>query len=1060
MQQNTAPQLQIYNASAGSGKTYTLAQEYIDILIRNPQNYKSILAVTFTNKATAEMKERIVNNLASISSGNSKLLNAQLAMAQRCNPRISAEEVRERCRKALLYILNDYGQFNVSTIDSFVQKVVRAFAYEFRLNADFGVELDVDSQMKMSLDELMKSVSNDKDLLSWLNKFVKSKVDEDSSWNIDNDIISLGKAYFEKNPDFERKIDLTIVSELRKEIDKIRKDFEAVVGDFVEKYQSLCGGLSSTDYKDGQRNPLFSLLQKKRREAIDYLLNTKTLYIQRIVGAAHGDKEVKSFKDGWPSDEVQQLFVDTANYIEDNITSYYTADCAKKNLYALGIMERLMKFMSQISKENHTVLLNNSNTLLHRLIDGCDVPFVYEKIGTRYNNIMIDEFQDTSTIQWENFKPLIDESLSKSQKCLVVGDVKQAIYRWRNSDWNLLSSVLPQLYAVEPTPKRDNWRSMPNIVNFNNVMFGELCRRFSHEVGQIVDKESDAEIDNIYKDCSQTAQRKGNGYVQVNVLPKKGKEEVDPRPELLVSKIQELHDNRGFCYSDMCVLIRNKKDSEKFIGSLLEAGIPIITNDSLKICHAPIVRIIISYLNYFVDRSDLPSMAYIVKNKQSDKAIEDFASDESRIQAKTMVDAEVAEFVGLSLLEIVNSIVSSIPEEVIDKQQMFLQAFMEVVRDFVSHKRVNISDFLEYYEDKKESLTVELPQNQDAVTVMTVHKSKGLEYKVVLMPYADWNFTNQKGGGSTLWVNIAEAPFNKIELLPLTMSKTLAYTYAKNQYQDEVRNICIDNLNLAYVALTRACNVLIIWAEDKEGKDKKNKDKKKESSLENDNLGRFIVNAMSSVSNALKMHCSNDEQSGGVTYELGELEPPVHNVESQAEYPMKAFVPKRLADMHDLKFSLESEKENFAKSHKVLAYGNAMHFIMRYIHSTDDVEKSVQRAALNGFIEENQVDELIEEIGQKLTDGEVAKWFDGTFGQVFTESTILTDCATPHTRPDRFMIDVNNRVTIVDYKFGGEQKQIYRDQVHSYVNLLKKAGYDDVCGYLWYYELNVVEKVV
>lgn len=1056
MQLNTAPQLQIYNASAGSGKTYTLAQEYIDILIFNPQNYRSILAVTFTNKATAEMKERIVKNLASLSAGDDpKLLKAQLELAKKSNPKISPEEIRERCRKALLYILNDYGQFTVSTIDSFVQKVVRAFAYEAHLNADFGVELDVDTQLKMSLDELMKSIANDGELLDWLNKYVKSKMDEDASWNIDSDIISLGKAYFEKNSDFDKKIDISKVNELRKEIDQIHKDFEAGIGDFVEKYQSLCGGRLSTDYKDGQKNPLFSLLQKKRREAIDYLLNTKTLYIQRIVGAAHGDKEVKSFKNGWPSDEVQQLFVDTANYIDDNITAYYTADCVKKKLYALGIMERLMGFMSKISKENHTVLLNNSNTLLHRLIDKNDTPFIYEKIGTRYNNIMIDEFQDTSTIQWENFKPLVDESLDKNHKCLVVGDVKQAIYRWRNSDWNLLSTALPEIYNVEPTPKRDNWRSLPNIVNFNNAIFDALCRSFSHEVGQIDGKASDAEIDNIYKDCSQTAQRKGNGYVQVNVLPKLEKGEEDPRPELLVAKIQYLHNNGGFYYSDICVLIRNKKDGEKFIGQMLDAGIPIITNDSLKICYAPIVRVIICYLKYFADRNDLPSMAYIVKMMSGDKTVEDFASDEVRQQAKDGVDAQVANFVGMSLLEIVNAIVSAMPEAMIEQQQMFLQAFMEFVRDFVSHRRVNVTDFIDFYDEKKDDLTVELPQNQEAVTIVTVHKSKGLEYKVVLLPYADWNFTNQKGGGSTLWVNIAEAPFNKIELLPLTMSKTLAYTYAKKQYQDEVRNICIDNLNIAYVALTRAKNALIIWAENKE-----KKDKKESASLENENMGRFIVNAMSGVSDALNMHYTNDEQSGVVTYELGELEPTTHDAANNDEYQLKAFTPKNLADMHDLKFSLESEKENFEKAHQVLAYGNAMHFIMKYIRSVDDVDVAVRRAVTNGFIEETQAEEIAAEIREKLAAGDVAKWFDGTAGQVFAESTILTDSDDArHIRPDRFMIDANNRVTIVDYKFGGEQKAVYRDQVRSYVNLLKKAGYENVCGYLWYFELNIVEKV-
>ena len=340
------------------------------------------------------------------------------------------------------------------------------------------------------------------------------------------------------------------------------------------------------------------------------------------------------------------------------------------------------------------------------------------------------------------------------------------------------------------------------------------------------------------------------------------------------------------------------------------------------------------------------------------------------------------------------------------------------------------------------------------MSLITIHKSKGLEYKVVLIPYCDWKFTSKNN--NLFWVKIDEAPFNKIPLVPLSFQNSLEETFAQDDYKNEVRDIAIDNLNLVYVALTRARNALIIWGY--EGKPKN--DKNKEKGLTQTTVGEHINQVIENVASTLDMKRSENAENNEITYELGVLANDEDAPIDANNYDLSTFVPRSLSEMDELKFSLESDKNDFLKAHEVLAYGNAMHFIMRYIRSINDVPMAVKRAVQSGFFDEERAKAIINDLKVRLSQENVKSWFDGSANQVFTESTILTDSdAVRHIRPDRFMIDENGHVTIVDYKFGNEQQEHYREQVRSYIELMKKAGYEDVSGYLWYFELNIVEKI-
>lgn len=1070
---NDSELLKVYSASAGSGKTYTLAQQFIDLLARNPRDYEHILAVTFTKKATAEMKERIIENLALLAyeakdeasqKKRQSMIDAQLRLFESRGIKLNDNELTKSAKTALLLILNDYGQFNVNTIDSFVQKVIRAFAFEAGLSSQFGIELDEKLVIAQSVDELMLNMQNDKQLREWLINLMRNKLEENESTQIDNDLKNFAADMQKKIGSEDMKFDKVEILQFANEMSEIRTNFEKLVGElgraFVDSFRNSGGDKNSLER--GKNNKLWKFVKPEAINLIDseiakmFIAEANNSFFERE------DEKIFAIKKDIkiPSYDYYLKFKQLQKFILDNILDYNTAVAICKNIFIVGLLADIRKKIDEIANREKIMPINSSNTLLHSLIDGSSIPFIYEKIGTRFKNIMIDEFQDTSRIQWENFRPLVRNSLDQHNECLIVGDVKQAIYRWRDSDWRLLAESIDADCQgfVNRIDLKTNWRSMSNIINFNNEIIANLSEIFSHAIAQMTNSEnvSDPEIDKIYAASAQeipSSKPENQGYVRMRFANKKGKSnnsdddeesENEDFMKEVVEAVKMLHDGKNYQYSDICVLTRKKSEVETVISYFSAHGIPAISNDALLICNSQSVSALISHLKYIADQNDRLYLAHIVISKYGNE-FEKIAQQWESLLANE--SSEVLKLKGLGLVEMVDAIIERLPEENVKRDFIFVEAFKEQLRSYIASKHVNLHDFIDFIDEKRDSLAVTVPDDQDAVTLITIHKSKGLQFKAVLMPFADWQILGNSNGMKTelLWVKLDDK-FGKISPLPLKFSKSLADTHARANYLKECQMRVIDNLNLIYVAFTRAEQVLMTWSD-------KISDSQEFTTATT--IAPFLRDAAELTGDKIE-NASYIIDNDQFTFEYGEI--PIMKSKSNDTFDTEIIKPCKSAQWSNkIRISKESEKVRREKQNEIIAKGNMMHSIMEYIKTVDDVSRAVKIAQLEGQLDEENSAKIEHDIIEHITSDAVVSWFDDSQMRVLTETDFMTKDG--DSRPDRIMIDNQGVAMVVDYKFGELHIPRYEEQVLRYMSLLESVGFEKVEGFLWYYYENRVVKV-
>ncbi len=1044
----SSPTLSIYSASAGSGKTYTLAMRFVDLLIRNPRDYQHIMAVTFTVKATNEMKERILENLFTLAFDDHAdegvrrkregLLASQRSLFEQRGETITDAEIATACRQALLLFLNDYSQFNILTIDSFVQKVIRAFAYEAGLPAEYRVSLDRDQIIDSAISELFRDMKTDEDFASWMKSYVGELMKEGKKWNrFDAEIRKMCQNVF--GNDEVEKVQLSM-SELKEFFDKVKAINDAadkkIVSNLKQLKETLAAIPSIGDALNGGKR-LSHIMKREGNELKKY-------FVDRMAPDDAMPKFKDCFRKGTESfcaSNESQLSVAEKLYLElcddDFVKTYFTTKAIREDFYAFGLWSSVSRHIRAISQRENEMPISESNELLHKLIDGSDVPFIYEKIGARFKNIMIDEFQDTSRVQWENFRPLVRESLSQGNEALIVGDVKQAIYRWRQSDWRLLAGEVEQTFSgqTQRIALATNYRSDGNVIRFNNAFFDRL---------KMVVKASDAE--EMYKECAQQVpdykQDKNDGYVCVRLF-ENGKKEGDDneatldemRATQLVETIKTLRTN-GYAYSDICILIRQRRDSNKFLGALSEAGIPVVSSDSLLVNNSPAVRAIVSHMK-FIDNPNNDVMLMHAMSFEGEKMpLEQMRDklDEMKLVAKSLS--------GLGLIEMTSEIVNRLSDKVIDEQYVYIEAFKNCVYNYTRNGRANLGDFLEFYEQKSTSLSVEAPDNQDAVQLMTIHKSKGLQFKAVLLPVADWSIKSNPD--SLLWCELP-APFDGVGKLPLKQKENLKKTFVRDAYLAETEMCSIDNLNLLYVALTRAEKALYIWSAKRSNKD-------------SEHLSSVTHGVFHSLCDDGVLKSSGEKNEFYEELTLGQLAPiEQRKTTSKPDdvFQLKSIPSTSWSDR--IVIHRESEKSRFEKQHEIIGYGNKMHKIFERMTTSDDLTTSLRRSVLDGELSDDELQTLSSDIAQKLTTPQISKWFDGSMREVYTETSFMS--ADADFRPDRIMIDADGRAVVVDYKFGLTHTRSHEAQVRNYIRLMRKTGFTDVRGFLWYYTENKVVEV-
>ncbi|MDR1882415.1 MAG: UvrD-helicase domain-containing protein [Prevotella sp.] len=1061
--------LHVYKASAGSGKTHRLTAEYLCLLFSSPHAYRHILAVTFTNKATDEMKRRIIAELANLASDRKsdyiELLTDKYSLNE--------EQLRKEARDTLVRILHDYSAFSVSTIDKFFQQTMRAFTREIGLGGGYNVELDTDKILGEAIDAMLYDLeSNDnKLLLDWLINFSEEKVENGETWNIRNDIQSLAKEIFKEsfknysNQVQENISDKQLMADYKNKLFSIIRIFKNISKLTSEKaiYIMTRYGLAPEDFKGASRSPLFSF-QKWASGAIEEPTNTFRIMAGDISNwyTAKTSAKIRSkMEDAYP--ELSICIRDIINHY-DNSRTYQTAYEINRYFFTLGILGDVDKKIREYTAEKNVMLISDTTELLNRIIEGNESPFIYEKTGLRVNNYMIDEFQDTSGMQWQNFLPLVRDSLSGGNRNFIVGDVKQSIYRWRNSDWKLLDEQLDKDFhreGIDHETLDTNWRSSCNVIDFNNAVFSIganlLQDTYNKPLPDTHDKRLQPFFSRITKAYNELYQhipdshKNNEGRVRVEFIDTAEHVWQDYVLEQLPKQIEDLQD-RGYRLKDIAILVRTKKEGAEVANRLLEYKnghrdakyrYDIISDEALFVGNSKSIKLIIALLKYLHNPLDssLKALAVYEYFKYSNR----LSAEEALLKyfsAKDDLPGDITDKLNrireLPLYEMTENMFGLFRDAMEDNEQIYIQSFLDMVLDFTIRNSSDLDSFLKWWNETGITKTIFTPDGQDAIRIMTIHKSKGLGFNVVLIPFCNWEIDHKLT--AILWCRPQTEPFNRLHLVPVKYSQKLKNTIFDYEYFDERLHAFIDNINVLYVAFTRAENELIVFA-PRPKKDEVN------------NISSLLwacVNTSSTLFPNKRPYINLPEY---LDRENGIFE--INRTCLSVKKEKKSSVEETSIDAlsgtpYDERVKLLLKNKYYFTNSGQRDYGTLMHKIASKVHTVEDMENAVEEYHISGDITREQKETVIELLRNYLSDPTVAPWYSGEY-RVLNEVQILQSGNT-FSRPDRVMIK-DGEVIVIDYKFGKKKNKEHVRQVKHYVEQIKEMGYTDVKGYICYLAL-------
>ncbi len=1079
--------LVVYKASAGSGKTYRLTAEYIKQVVTNPESFKQILAVTFTNKATAEMKGRILNELFDISAGIKT--NMLITIIEETS--IDAETIKKNAGEALSLILHDYSSFSISTIDSFVQRVIQSLLWEIGEQGGVDIELDTTPVLEHASDNLLDSASQINELLQWLTSMGHSLLDEGKSWDVRRKLMELGKQLFSEKFRLMDKEEVEKFTD-RERVNRLKKSLKELVKDIVQKIKEPAqnaiealnsNGILPDQFFYGQKG-VIGIFYKcmELDESSKELPNAKSQKVQAALNDPSGEAWVnksifKNESQFAPIESVikENLFQNlekVVSIIEKSNPYFISAKIILKNLENLALIGDLWNKVRELSREEGFLLLSDSGHLLREFVKESDAPFIYEKIGTRFNTFMIDEFQDTSEVQWHNFKPLLDNSLSQGYFSMIVGDVKQSIYRWRNGDWTILANGVDKDFAhhgIESRNLNTNWRSLPAIVDFNNHFFDKAkdvanIKEDAQDTIPVDVQDFNNGIKNAYNEVHQDKNpnlKDERGYVEVECL------ETDNNgyEETLAVRIPSLINDKRKNYrlGDIAILVRTKKDGQKIANMLLnynqsqtnnENKIAFVSQEGLKLKSSFVVRVVIACFTLVQNSKD--EIAKRVLAKELAELNKDSEDDWHNRFASNFLATEVDWLAQLNtrpLQEVFEAITHRYNLYTITGELAHLAELHEHIISISSKGGGDVSRFLEWWSQNREKLSLSVPDSKNAVTILTIHKSKGLEFPVVIMPYANWPFRTP-GTSPLLWVETEENPFHLLPKYPINATKeTVQSLFAPYILEEEMKEV-VDNLNLLYVAFTRAQKELFVSLS-------LSKSDSSSKSGKINSVSKLIWNVLSNENIAdIKSDTNIENDIKKVTFTLGE---PFVNINKKTD--------KQKEDINSWKMesypvgesfrgiNLRMESEEFFSSKpseksSSIKHGKVMHSLFANIITTNDIETAVQKLISEGLAEREEKISLPNELKRILSQEPAKSWFSGHWN-VKNEASIITPEGRTY-RPDRFM-EKDGHALVVDFKFGAELSS-HKKQLNNYTNLISQMGYSSAKGYIWYVDKgNIVE---
>lgn len=1113
-------QLKVYKASAGSGKTFRLAIEYMKLALTNDTNYRHILAVTFTNKATAEMKSRIIGELHRLAKGKDSVYMDVLVRELGWQPLM----VERQAQLVLKRILHDYSRFSISTIDSFFQRVIKAFNRELGINAAYNVELDEKNILEEAADRLIHSVQEDEKLLEWLEAFASEKIRDGKGWNLKKDIVRLGSEIY--NETF-KSLDSTLYEKLndRSFLKGYRAKLNKIIAQYENKLKSLgqeglncmeAEGLSVDDFKSKGSGPAGGFQKMKD---LRFVLNVTTLKSTTELSAwvtASVKEPQKSLLTGIAENKLMPKMQEAVSLVESQSRNYISAKLIVNQLYTLGILVDLRRVVKELCREKGVVLISDSGHLLKNVIADSETPFVYEKTGSVYSHFMIDEFQDTSGLQWNNFRPLIGNSLSENNLSMVVGDVKQAIYRWRSGDWRLLAGKLGEsfpAFGLQNEVLNSNWRSHGKIIRFNNTVFRlvpELLQQsIESELSEagITENPVQFAIPEVYADSVQQISNQkfaDLGYVRVRFLEDK-KENKEKNEKLILEELVDsikLLQDKGVKAIEIAILVREKKDARLVADLFLEQkslpenrnyNFDILSGESLYIANSEVIAFLVAVLsgflspddqviqaeiNYLYFRKIFPRLDHKEKGKEKKKKEQtreldlfssrnnvstafttDYESDMlQQFEETASVENELLQYLkskdfqdllaGKPILEIIYSLCEKFNLFSLVDELAYLQAFVDQISVFERNHASELTSFLSWWDENGAKFTIPISDSIDAINVLTIHKSKGLEFTHVFVPFFDWEIqpSSLPDKAPLLWCMPEVEPFNEMELVPVRYKTDLANSIFYREYFIEKFNTYVDNLNLMYVVFTRAKAGLWIWSSFTD-KLKTVGDLLKQAVEKQ----KFITSGLTDEQSVRFSSAYSPETR---LLELGEI--PDSSDSGKKDGRMKDV---RLSEFEFVDFrkflQIRKNGEDFfsheSKKQTGINKGKLIHEVLSLIETTADLGKAVKRIATEGKIGTGEADKMLSELNGLLNDPEVKSWFDGTF-RVVNERNILTG-SNGIKRPDRIMIGKDG-VVVVDYKSGDVESDKYSSQLRTYMRELRNCGFLNVSGYIWYTRTN------
>lgn len=801
MQAASIKPLKIFKSSAGSGKTFSLVKEYLKLCLVNPENNKKVVAITFTKAAAAEMKQRILSTLEGIAEGKNEsyvkiLLNEGLTAAHIAN----AEQL-------LHAILTNYSRFNISTIDSFFHNILRSFGKELGLPMGFEIFLEQEEAIDYAVEKLLNQSFEYPEAKETLLRFINEKINDAKTWDLKQDLKNIASemikdnAYFIENPDPET------LKEFISTLSSIKTYFENsmdTLGKSILK-KIEAHGYEPTDFlygKSGVWN-YFNKIQKSRKE---YVPTDRTLAALSSVDAwtkKDAAASLSSFISGELWNEVEQI----NRLLEVNHAQYLSALEVLRHIYTFSVYGKVKALLDDYREEKQVVLISDFNKILAKHLREEDISFIYSKIGARYEHFLIDEFQDTSQLQYANLFPLIDNAVSSNSTCIFVGDGKQAIYRWRGGKVELIETTVKEDFSnlTENISLQNNFRSANEIIRFNNQLFTQLGTVLPEFVGE---KQIGTAI---YSDVTQSPTRKEEtGYVTAAFYIDKTEDEEADAPTLsrMNEKIQEVL-QRGYSYADIAILIRDKIRADKVTTFLQANGIPFISQDTLKLTNSPLVKLLLSALRFLQTPNNSLAITELCMQWQTGsspkvlKELLDNIKDHPDKLNKHLPPDFISSMEALKTFSIYEMM-----EEMIrlfklnGKADTGLVKLLDIAYDFTNDTGGGIVEFLEFMEAK--TFNIPLPETANAIRIVTFHRAKGLEFPVVIMPYCNWEWFNKTP--DLIWVSPTQEnePFSRFDTLPIQPTKRLEQSTFSNEYEEERKQVVLDNVNLIYVALTRA----------------------------------------------------------------------------------------------------------------------------------------------------------------------------------------------------------------------------------------------------------------